>query len=124
MPTNGQRPRLRPVLVQADKDTLAALQAIPGYTPANPLYALDKVEAALAAYTQAQASEVQTQAAYEAARTAVYESERRFHDLILGVKEQVIAQFGSNSNEVAAVGLKKKSEYKRPNRRQPKPKEL
>jgi len=108
--------------VQADKDTLAALQAIPGYKTTNPLYALDKVEAALAAYTQA--SEVQTQAAYEAARTAVYESERRFHELILGVKEQVIAPFGGNSNEVAAVGLKKKSEYKRPNRRQPKPKEL
>ncbi|MDT5263372.1 MAG: hypothetical protein QOC61_2376, partial [Acidobacteriota bacterium] len=32
-------------------------------------------------------------------------------------KIQVTAQFGDNSDEVAAVGLKKKSEYKKPTRR-------
>jgi hypothetical protein len=36
---------------------------------------------------------------------------------MLGVKDQVIAQFGKDSNEVQAVGLKKKSEYSRPQRR-------
>jgi hypothetical protein len=33
---------------------------------------------------------------------------------MLGVKEQVIAQFGKNSDQLQALGLKKKSEYKAP----------
>ncbi len=37
-----------------------------------------------------------------------------FHDFILGAKDQVIAQFGDDSNEKQALGLKKKSEYKSP----------
>ncbi len=119
-----QRPRLRPALLQADKDALAALQAIPGYQPMNPAYTVAELESALNAHTQAQSAEVQAQAAYAAARDTAAATERRFHDLMVGMKEQVIAQFGSNSNEVAAVGLKKKSEYKRPLRKAPKPKEL
>jgi hypothetical protein len=36
---------------------------------------------------------------------------------MLAVKEQVIAQFGKNSDQVQALGLKKKSEYTAPARR-------
>jgi len=36
---------------------------------------------------------------------------------MLAVKEQVIAQFGKNSNQLQALGLKKKSEYKAPARK-------
>jgi hypothetical protein len=39
------------------------------------------------------------------------------HKAVLGAKSQVIAQFGPDSNAVAALGLKKKSEYRRPPRR-------
>ncbi|WP_291992349.1 hypothetical protein [Candidatus Accumulibacter sp. ACC003] len=35
---------------------------------------------------------------------------------IIGVKDQVIAQFGPNSDQVASLGLKKKSERKSPAR--------
>jgi hypothetical protein len=37
--------------------------------------------------------------------------------MMLAVKEQVIAQFGSDSNEAHLLGLKKKSEYARPSRK-------
>jgi hypothetical protein len=43
--------------------------------------------------------------------------EWEFHNIIPGVKEQVIAQFGKNSNQVQALGFKKKSEYKAPRRK-------
>ena len=46
-------------------------------------------------------------------RTAEWE----FHNTMLAVKEQVIAQFGKNSDQVQALGLKKKTEYKAPARR-------
>ena len=35
---------------------------------------------------------------------------------MLGAKVQVNAQFGDSSNEVASLGVKKKSEYKSPAR--------
>jgi hypothetical protein len=41
-------------------------------------------------------------------------AEWAFHNAILGVKEQVRAQFGPDSNEVQALGLVKKSEKARP----------
>jgi hypothetical protein len=46
-------------------------------------------------------------------------AEWEFHNLMLGAKDQVIAQFGRDSNEVQAIGLKKSSERKAPQRRQP-----
>ena len=50
----------------------------------------------------------------KAARDVVNAKERAFHNAMLGTKKQVVAQFGENSDEVQAVGLKKKSEYKSP----------
>jgi hypothetical protein len=40
-----------------------------------------------------------------------------FHYAVLEAKSQVKAQFGADSNELQAVGLKKKSEYKSPKAR-------
>ena len=40
-----------------------------------------------------------------------------FHDFILGAKTQVKAQYGDSSNEIQALGLKKKSEYKSPTKK-------
>lgn len=39
------------------------------------------------------------------------------HMIMLGVKEQIIAQYGSDSDEIQALGRKKKSDRKRPARR-------
>ena len=64
----------------------------------------------------AQASEAQAGAALKA-RDSATAKEWGFHNLMLGSKDQVTAQFGRNSNEVQAIGLKKASEYKAPQRR-------
>lgn len=45
--------------------------------------------------------------------------EWEFHNLILGAKDPRVAQFGRDSNEAQAVGLKKKSEYKTSKRKPP-----
>jgi len=70
-------------------DALTALRSIGGYTPANST----------------------------SARNAATAAEWEFHNFILGVKEQVIAQYGKSSDELQALGLKKKSEYKAPGAR-------
>ncbi|MDT4895992.1 MAG: hypothetical protein QOH25_1069 [Acidobacteriota bacterium] len=113
----NQANRLKPSQIQADRDTFAALQAVTGYAPANPAYALTVITAAQASLASAQQAEAQAQAAAAAARDDAVAREWEFHNLMLGAKDQIIAQFGKDSNEVQAVGLKKKSEYNRPQRR-------
>jgi len=52
----------------------------------------------------------------DTARDNAAAAEWEFHNAMLGVKDQIIAQFGKDSNQVQAIGLKKKSERKSPGR--------
>lgn len=113
----NQTKRLRPSQIQSDKDALAALQAIENYAPANADYTLAKITTAQTTLAAAQRAEVQAAAAAAAARDEAMTAEHDFHNLMLGAKNQVVAQFGDNSNEAQSLGLKKKSEYRRPTRR-------
>ena len=62
-------------------------------------------------------TESQANAAADVARQAALRAEWFFHNLVLGAKGQVKAQYGEDSDEMKTIGLKKKSEYKRPVRR-------
>src|SRR4051794_3369971 len=100
----NQANRLRPSQVQTDKDAFASLQAITGYAPANTAYTLAKINAAQASLASAQQAEAQAMSAAAAARDDAVARERDFHNLMLGAKDQVIAQFGQDSNEAQALG--------------------
>jgi hypothetical protein len=104
--------RIKPSLLQTDKECLGALQSLSGYAPVNLRYALDVLETTCDDLNAAQQAEAQAIAAGAAARLNAVSKEWEFHNLVLGAKDQVVAQFGRDSNEAAAVGLKKKSEYK------------
>jgi len=112
-----QNKRITPGVLEADKNSFAALQGLTAYAPANPAYAAAKLASAQAALASAQTTEAQAAAALATARDNAVAAEWEFHNLMLGVKDQVIAQFGRDSNEVQAVGLKKTSERKAPQRR-------
>lgn len=109
--------RLRPALLQADQEVLAALLAFPDYQPSNPAYRREVLQEALQTMQAKQSLEIQTLAAAKAARDEANSSEWRFHNLILGAKEQVIAQYGRDSAQVQALGLRRKSEYRGRSRR-------
>jgi hypothetical protein len=111
--------RLRPGQVTDDESAFAALQAIAGYAPANQAYTLALITAAHGALQSAWTAETQAEAALATARDNAVEKERQFHNLMLGAKDQVTAQFGRDSNEVQALGLKKTSERKSPKRKKP-----
>ena len=89
----------------------------PAYTPINPAYSLEAVSNAHLELENLRRAEAQAAVAAAATRDSVVAKEWEFHNLMLGVKEQVIAQFGKDSSEVEALGLKRKSEYKPPRRR-------
>jgi len=113
----NQNVRLAPVKLQADLDIYTALQGIAAYTPANAAYAKAAVTAKYTAFKAAQDAELAAQVALSTARDAATAAEWDFHNTMLAVKEQVIAQFGKNSDQVQALGLKTKSEYKAPTRK-------
>ena len=113
----NQSKRLPPVKIEVDERGLAALQAIANYTPINPAYSLDAVRNAHVELENLRRAEAQAAAAMAAVRDQKVAQEWEFHNLMLGVKEQVIAQFGKDSSEVQALGLKRKSEYKPPTRK-------
>jgi hypothetical protein len=111
--------RIRPVILQGDKDALAAISdyKAPVYKPANDNFTLDKLQAAEDAMKDAQVTEVQKQNEADNARDAATAAEWAFHNIILEGKNQVKAQYGEDSNQYAGLGLTKKSERSSPGTR-------
>ena len=109
--------RMAPALIAEDEEAFAALKAIANYAPANPAYSIAAIEQAYQELQAARTLEVQTDAAAKAASDNVVEKQLNFHNLIIGSRDQVTAQFGRNSDQVQAVGRKKSSEYKAPKRK-------
>jgi hypothetical protein len=106
--------RIRPSILQQDRDAFAALQTVSGYAPSNPSYAILQLQTLRATWKR------KNKADLDAARDDATAAEWAFHNAVLGAKDQVIAQFGEDSNELQALGLKKKSEFKSPSKKAPK----
>jgi Asp-tRNA(Asn)/Glu-tRNA(Gln) amidotransferase A subunit family amidase len=116
MAKNETRP-VNPSQLSANEDTFAALQTIEGYAPNNPAYTLAAITTAHNTLITSQQAAVQAEAAAATARDEAVAEAWRFHNTILAVKDQVRAQFGKDSAQVQALGLKRKSEYKSPQRK-------
>ena len=104
-------------VLKADADALAALVKMAGYQPANADYALTKLNAASASLKAAADAFAQAEADWQTARDGNVAAQWTFHNAILGAKQQVIAQYGDDSDEAQAVGLTKKSERAKPARK-------
>lgn len=109
--------RLNPSILAEDLEIFAALKGIQGYAPANPAYTVAAITIIDNNRATAKETEVQTTATADAARDDHVGFQWDFHNAMLGAKNQVVAQFGLDSNEAQAMKLKKKSEYKSPKRK-------
>lgn len=109
--------RLNPAVLAEDLEIFAALKDVQNYTPANSSYTVVAINAINARRIAAHDAEVQTAAAAESARDDHVAGQWELHNALLGAKDQITAQFGKDSNEVQAMKLKKKSEYKNPTRK-------
>jgi hypothetical protein len=112
----NQTRRVTSAVLSADREAFDALQGITTYAPANPALTTANIKAARDRMDDALRAATQADAAADAARAAATAAEWDFHNDMLGANTQVEAQFGSNSDEYAALGNKKKSEYKTPSR--------
>jgi hypothetical protein len=117
----NENKRIAPGVLQADRESYAALQTVPGYTPNNPTFSLIALQSAQTEMNGAQTLEAQAAANLAVARDAAVAKEWEFHNLVLGMRDQVVAQFGRDAPEVQAVGLKRVSERKPRVRRTPVP---
>jgi len=109
--------RVSPSTIAADREAVLALQDLLDYTPRNPAHSTPALQQLEAELTLAEQAESRARRAYDQARDHADEAARRLHNAVLGAKAEVIVQYGSDSPAVEHVGLKRKSERKRPSRR-------
>jgi hypothetical protein len=119
MPTQDKTRRLPPQTISQDIDSLHGLQTINTYNTSRADASEANLQTAYQAMLTLQQAETEKLALYRAAADAARLAEWEFHNAVLAMKEVVRGQYGSDSNEAQAVGLKKKSERKRPSRKKP-----
>jgi hypothetical protein len=107
---------LKPSIIAADRDSVAALQSIINYAPANSAYSTTSLVDMLAEYDAKSVAAAQAEAAVKTARDEMVAAAHRLHDKVVGMRDSVGAQFGKDSNQFQSVGRKKTTEYKKPTR--------
>ena len=117
----NQSRRLRAEDLEADRAATVAVQSLPEYRPINSAYSAQTLVDLGAARDQAQHAEIRAQQALAAARDAAIAAEWALHNAVLGARTQVLAQYGDDSDAVQAMGLKKRSDRKRPASRAARP---
>jgi hypothetical protein len=114
MPSPDITRRLTLNLINQDIDSLNGLKAIPQYSTTRTQATLETLQQTYQAMLTQQQAETEKLALYRAAIDAARLAEWEFHNAVLAMKEVVRGQYGSDSNEAQAIGLKKKSDRKRP----------
>jgi hypothetical protein len=108
-----KRAQLRSVVIEEDDKAIEGLKTITGYDPRNTEVTTAKITAKQALRDAARAEVHNLELLLAAAQDKKAGLEHDVHDAVVVMREQVVAQYGKSSDEAVAVGLKKKSEYKR-----------
>lgn len=116
MPAPDTNRRLTPAVINQDVDAYNGFRTIDGYSTKRPTATPDALQQTYQTMLAQQQVETEKLALYRAASDAARLAEWEFHNAVLAMKEVVKGQFGSDSNEAQSVGLKKKSDRKRPTR--------
>jgi hypothetical protein len=119
MPTQDTTRRLRPQLISQDITSLYGLQTISTYNTTRANASVADLQQAYQAMLSYQQAETEKLTLYRAAADAARLAEWEFHNAVLAMKEVVRGQYGTDSDQAQAVGLKKKSEHKRSSRKKP-----
>jgi hypothetical protein len=113
--------RIAQKVLQADIEAYQALLNIADYKPANEKFTLEKITASFVSMRSSETEEVQSAATAEEKKDKAIVDQWTFHNNMLGAKVQTEAQFGDDSPQLQALGLKRKSDYKTPNKKKVKP---
>lgn len=100
-------------VINEDIQAFHGLATIKGYAPHDPDLTLEAITATFDELMADRAALVRAQVALDLIRDKIAHTEQRFHGQMRGSKNSVRSQYGDDSNELAAMGLKKASEKKR-----------
>lgn len=110
---------LKPSIIAADRESVAAVQGITDYAPANSDYTTQSLLAAQAEMDAKAVAAAQAEAAFKTARDEAIVAAHRYHNKVVGMRDSVGAQYGKDSNQFQSVGRKKTTDYRKPTRRAP-----
>jgi hypothetical protein len=105
-------------LLEADHATVRAIQNLPNYRPVNENYSLSRMLDLQGRLFHVRQNRMQIKAAFDAIRTEEAELSREYHGVVVGGRACVVLQYGPDATAVEQVGLTRKSNRKRPARRQ------
>ena len=111
--------RLRPQTISQDISSFHGLPTVSTYNTTRTDASAANLKEVYQAMLISQQIETEKLALYRAAADAARLAEWEFHNAVLAMKEVVRGQYGSDSDQAQAVGLKKKSDRKRPSRKKP-----
>ena len=104
-------------VINEDIQAFLGLGTIQGYAPHDPDLTLEAITATHEELMADRAALVRAKIALDIIRDKIGNTEQRFHGQMRGAKDSVRGQYGEDSNELAAMGLKKASEKKKSNGR-------
>jgi hypothetical protein len=116
MPTPDTTRRLPRRTILGDIEALFGISLLKGYKPSRPEATAETLRLTYDKMLQLQEQLLEYRRQYQLMVDATRQMEWDFHNGILALRESVRAQFGPDSDEAKAIGLKKKSERKRPTR--------
>jgi hypothetical protein len=111
---NFSTKRVANYILQKDAYVLNAIQGISSYAPVRQEFTTENLLSLQQEMIDARRIEVQKEGELKAARDHSVQTEHRLHDAVLAAKDQIRAQYGISSDEYQSIGLKKKTEYKKP----------
>src|SRR5437868_3791962 len=89
--------------VKEDKDAFKGFGHIKNYKPNNDKYSRSKGTVIDEELAIADDEFTKAEEAYTKALSRINKAERRMHDFVQGMKDQVVSQFGHDSDEVTMV---------------------
>ena len=98
----------------ANRAVLRALKLLTDYRPPNSAFSKEALLALDAELSDVEQREFELETSLAAVRAARNELSSKLHAGVLGAKAAVLSQYGPDSDALASLGLKKKSDYRRP----------
>lgn len=105
--------RLAPKRIEQDVQSFHSLATVANYAPLRGEATEAGLQQRYRAMIESQTQETEAEVQLKASRDHTRQAEWEFHEAVLAMKQSVLGQFGPNSDEIQALGYKRKSLWKR-----------
>jgi hypothetical protein len=115
--STGRVRRLSTREIDSALDSLVGLQTLPDYQPRNVMLSAAELAELARKMEEARQAESRIQKELDLARDNAIAAEHALNEGIIAAKDEVRTQYGRDAQALQLIGLKRKSERRRPVRR-------